>query len=364
MNDTDNDTPQGPRFPRNRNYRIDRTDIARWAAKLPEDQRDLVFWLDDYARGKDLPLDELANRLKKPDGKPYARDSVYQTLTGRREADQLANFLSAVADLKKLETEREKITRIGFVETDIARRIFKAADTTRNYGKIGIVIGNTHLGKTTALTEYERRNNHGATIYVRMPAGGGLTKFLRVLARRLNIANTGNNQTIGDRIFDRLDSRTLLIVDEFHQCIPRPTTARQNTGKAAVFYTIEWLRELHDVTGCPILYSVTPVYDVALKDEVFAGIFKQTLQRAMITVRLPDAPTRESMKAFAKHFGLPPATGEALDVQTEVLARQSLGRWISILEGSSRIASHEGIPLDWSHVLKAHAALVRLENGD
>jgi hypothetical protein len=102
----ENDTPPatGPRFPKNRNYRIDRTDVAKWASKLPESDRDLVFWLDDYARGKDLPLDELANRLKQPNGKPYARDSVYQFLSGRREPDQMANTLSAVADLRKLET--------------------------------------------------------------------------------------------------------------------------------------------------------------------------------------------------------------------------------------------------------------------
>ncbi len=358
------DNTTGPRFPQNRNYKNDRTDVARWASKLTEDDQALVYWLDDYARGKDLPFEEIALRLKQPNGKPYSRDSVYQAMTGRREADQLANFLSAVADLRKLETERDKITRIGFVETDITRRIFKTCDTTRNFGKLGLLIGNTHVGKTTALLEYTRRNNHGATRYVRMPAGGGLSQFIRVLAEGLNIANTGNNYTIGPKIFRRFDSRTLLIVDEFHQCLPRPTVLRRNSGKPAVFYTIEWLRELHDNTGCPILYSVTPVYDAALRDETFAGIFKQTLQRTMLTVRLPESPTRKSLDSFAKHFGLPPAAGEALDIQTDTVLRHSLGKWTSILEGSSRIASHEGLALNWEHVLKAHAALVRLENGD
>jgi hypothetical protein len=358
------DTENTTRFPRNRNWKIDRTDIARWVGKLPEEQQALIYWLDDYARGRDLPMDDLASRLKQPTGKAYSRDSVYQSITGRREPEQLANFLQAVADLKKLETERDKITRIGFVETDISRRIFKACDTTRNFGKLGIIVGNTHIGKTTALAEYTRRNNHGATQYVRMPAGGGLTMFLRRLADVLNVANTGNNHTIGTKIAGRFDSRTLLIVDEFHQCFPRPTANRRNTGKPAVFYTIEWLRELHDITGCPILYSVTPVYDQAMKDETFAGIFKQTLQRAMLTVRLPDAPTRKSLDSFAKHFGLEPAKHEALDIQTEVVTRHSLGKWTSILEGASRIASHAGAPLDWEHVLKSHAALVRLENGD
>lgn len=358
-------TDSTPRFPRNRNYKIDRTDLAKWVSKLPEDDQATVYWLDDYARGKDLPLDELAARLKQPGGKPYSRDSVYQFLSGRRETAQLANMLASIADLKKLETERDKITRIGFVETDITKRVFKTCETTRNFGKLGLLIGNTHIGKTTALMEYTRRNNHGGTHYVRMPAGGGITAFLRRLAAVLNIANTGNNYTIGRNIMERFDERVLLIVDEFHQCCPRPTAgSRQNTGKPSVYFTVEWLRELHDETRCPILYSTTPVYDLATKDAAFAGIFKQSLQRAMVTVRLPDRPTKMSLDSFSKHFGLPPATDEALDVQTEIVGQQSLGKWISILEGASRIASHAAAPLDWSHVLKSHAALVRLENGD
>ncbi len=365
MNPPTEATPSHRNKPRRKNYSIDRTALDKWTRPLPEDQRRLIFWLDDYAASRDLPLDELARHLKKADGTAYSRDSVYQAMTGRRGNEQLANFLGAIEDLKKIETARESITTLGFVETDITRRIFKTCETTRNFGKIGILIGSTHIGKTTALMEYADRNNHGATQYVRMTSGGGKSAFIRRLADQLNISSNGNDYTIGGKIIARFDSRMLLIVDEFHQCFPRPTVSRRDrTSKPSVFHTIEWLRELHDMSKVPILYSVTPVYDQIIADDVFLGVFKQTLQRAMVTCRLPAAPTAKSLNAFAAAFNLPPAEGEAFDLQTSILRADSLGRWISILEGASRIATNKKRPMDWTHVIEAHATLLRLENGE
>ncbi|MCW1883984.1 AAA family ATPase [Luteolibacter flavescens] len=361
--DTDDTSPR--RGHKHRKYKIDRTDIAQWTKSLGEEQSALVFWLDDYARTQDLDLEELGKRLKKPDGKgTYSRDSVYQFLTGRRTSDQLDNMLAAIFDLRKIETERSKITRIGFVETDITRRIFQVCDSTRNFGKMGLVIGNTHVGKTTAFVEYTVRNNHGATTYVRMPAGGSKGAFLRALAPRVGVGLNHNDQSIANKIMAVFDERQLLIVDEFHQCLPRPTRKERNGVAPSVYHTVEWLRELHDETGLAIIYGVTPVFDAAMKNDFFSGIFKQTLQRTLITARLPDSPTKKSLAAFAKHFGLEPATGEALDLQTLVLREDSLGRWISILEGASKVASRHSAPLAWDHVIQSHAALVRLENGD
>lgn len=367
MNETDPAPESNRRAPghKQRRYKIDRTDIAAWSKALNDDQRTLVFWLDDYARAADLDLEEIARRLKQPSGKPYSRDSVYQLLTGRRPADQLANMLSAIEDLRKIETARQKITRIGFVETDISRRVFQVCDATRNFGKMGVLIGPTHIGKTTALREYTARNNHGATHYVRMPAGGAKGALIRRMAPQLGIGLNHNDHVIASKILESFDERQMLICDEFHQCVPRSDPRRRGEGvRPGTFHTVEWLRELHDMTGCAILLSATPTFDDALKREDFAGIFKQTFQRALITCRLPDAPTKKSLAAFAKHFGLDPAAGEALDLQTMILREDSLGRWISILEGASRIAAKQEVPLAWDHVLQSHAALLRLESGD
>lgn len=348
-----------------RRYKIDRTALASWTKPLDEESRGLLFWLHDYASTRDLPFEELAKRLKQPNGQPYSKDSVYQTMTGRRGKDQLSNILAAIADLKKIEVARSQITRVGFVETDITRRVFQICDATRNFGKMGVLIGNTHIGKTTALVEYADRNNHGSTPYVRMPAGGARSNFLRRLAGVLNLGVGGNDYTIGTKIMGSLDERQLLIVDEFHQCIPRPTIPHSRGVNPACYNTVEWLRELHDQTGVAILLAATPTFDQVLdKNDAFKGIFKQTLQRALITCRLPDAPTRKSLDSFAKHFGLKPATDEALDLQKSIIGTDSLGRWISILEGASKIASKESQPLTWDHVLKSHTTLLRLERGD
>ena len=58
-----------------------------------------------------------------------------------------------------------------FIQTSLAARLFAVCDKTRATRTVSILWGVMGIGKTTILTEYQRRNNHGKTIYLRYPAG-------------------------------------------------------------------------------------------------------------------------------------------------------------------------------------------------
>jgi hypothetical protein len=338
----------------NKKYRIKRDQIEAWLATANDRTARIVRWLHNYAATQDLSTEEIGKRLRQPNGKPYSGDSVYQALTGRRQEGQLESFLNSVDKLAQLERERESITRAGFVETNLTKKIFSVCDTARNFGKTMFIIGRSHIGKTTALREYARRNNGGSTIYFRAPAGGSKSRSLHILSTILN-QPTGSQDVIKEEnVIACFDERMVLIVDEAHQFL---------TGKVGL-RTIEFLRELHDRTGCGLVISATEVFEEAMhSDPKTRRLLGQLRMRSLVHAKLPDTPTKSNLDDFARHFGLSPAQGEALDLQKEVIKTDSLGRWLSIIEGASRIASRAKEPLDWPHVLKSHAALLKLETG-
>lgn len=339
---------------KSKKYRIKRDQIEAWLATANERTARIIRWLHSYAATKDLSTDEIGARLRQHNGKPYSGDSVYQALTGRRTEDQLNAFLSAVDKLAQLERERETITRAGFVETNLTKKIFSVCDTARNFGKVMFIFGRSHIGKTTALREYTRRNNSGATIYFRAPAGGSKSRTLYILSKILNQPLGTQDMVKEENVIACFDERQVLIVDEAHQFL---------SGKVGL-RTLEFLRELQDRTGCGLVISATEVFERAMNDDpAVSKLLGQLKMRSLIQAKLPDRPTKTNLRQFARHFGLPPAEGEALDLQSEVIKTDSLGRWLSIIEGGSRIASVAKEPLAWSHVLKSHASLIQLERG-
>lgn len=337
-----------------KNYRIKRDQIESWIRDTDERVSRLIRWLHNYAANHDLTTDQVGARLRQPNGKKYSGDSVYQTLTGRRKADAIEAFLKAIEHLAKIEREKESITRAGFVETNLTKKIFGVCDTARTFGKVMFLIGRSHIGKTTALREYASRNNGGSTIYLRAPAGGTKYRTLHVLCKTLKLPTGSTDAYKEEAIMDAFDERIILIVDEAHQYL----------GSKVGLRTIEFLRELHDRTGCGIVFSATEVFERALlEDPATKKLLGQLRMRSLIHAKLPDRPTKANLNSFAKHFGLPPAESEALDLQTEVIKTDSLGRWLSIMEGASRLASKEKTTLTWQHVLNSHAALLKLETG-
>lgn len=338
----------------NKKYRIKRAQIEAWLPTANERTARIIRWLHSYAATQDLSTDDIGARLRQRNGKPYSGDSVYQALTGRRTEEQLDQFLESVDKLATLERERQTITRAGFVETNLTKKIFSVCDTARNFGKVMFIFGRSHIGKTTALREYTRRNNSGATIYFRAPAGGTKGRSLMELCKILN-QPVGTPDPIKEiNIIDCFDERQVLIVDEAHQFLSSKPGLRM----------IEFLRELQDRTGCGLVISATEVFEKAMNDDpAVSKLLGQLKMRSLIQAKLPDRPTKANLGDFAAHFGLKPAHGEALDLQTEVIKTHSLGRWLSIIEGASRIASKAGQTLAWDHVLKSHAALLNLEHG-
>ncbi len=333
-------------------YQINGNTISAWTreANLTESDRSLIFYLHDHAATHDLSLIEIGQLLKQPGSrKAYSKDSVYHALNGNRDASQLVNFLASIREFKNLNDERKTITRAPFIPTNLTKKIFSICDSARIFNTAQFIIGESHIGKTTALKEYQRLNNHGRTTLLRAPAGGGKMQTIQRLCDLCHLSTTGSTGYLCNRLIDYFDDGMVLIVDEAHQFLQ---------GRS--IQTLEFLREIHDESGCGIVISATPSWDQAKTDDNIRKVLEQLENRHLITSRLPNKPTKSNLNAFAKSYQLQPATEEALDLQSHVIETTSLGRWLKILQGASRIASKADQILTWQHVLQAHSALLKL----
>ena len=329
--------------------------VNKATAAMKDDARSAIRWLHNYGVEHGLTTEELAAKLKQPgSNKTYSKDSVYQLLTGRRESG-IENMVSAIESFREIIEKRASVKKTGFVETALTKRIFQVCETALTYQKINFIYGDSQIGKTTALEEYQRTHNHGETIYVRMPQGGCLSYFIVELAKALRMSPQLRREAARNRIISAFDDRMLLIVDEIHQVFIQ--------GESRSSYSsLEFIREIHDRAKCGVIMSGTNVFRDMLLYGNHKKIMTQFERRSLVTLQLDPKPSSADLKTFAARYGLPPATGEALDLQTAVIAEHGLGKWMSYLQAGSRVAEKDpkSSTMAWTHVQTAYTAIQSL----
>lgn len=353
-----------------RNFRIPSQQIAKAVESLPSEQASAVKWLGAYCRKNDLGKAQMATLLKKPNGKFYGYDSVYQLLTGIRirKGENITPIIDAIENIRQLETQREKLASSGFIHTRLAGIIWQRCDKARVRQRIGYIFGDSQIGKTEALKEYARRNNHGQTVYVEVPDGGSKGSLLREIANAIGgLSLKVSNERLGDNIIDCIDPSMLIIFDEAH---------RMFKG-AAGLRSLDFIRRLWNKKKCGVMLSLTNEEKKSILSGPNSKELEQIWRRRAQPLQLPDTPFLDDLELFAAAYGLPPAddnpvsitikvaaengrirnqthTQTSLALQKERITEEGLGVWISLLQDASDIAQELDKQITWGAVLKAH----------
>lgn len=315
---------------------------------ITEAQLSKLTWLLTVGKNEHLNLTQLSKRIGYD-----SETTLHRVFSGKYEA-RLERVLERIDDYKKLWEQRLGVSKSSFVETSLARQIFETCDLARTYQVILPIYGDSQLGKTFALLEYRRRNNHGRTIYVRMPAKGNLTKFLIALCVALGVNATGNSVALAQRAVGALNENMLLIIDEIHQ------TCLSDRGSIRLG-TIEFIRlELYEAVKCGVVLCGTNVF----RDEVDKGrhqaVLEQTKRRGMAILQLPALLPRVDMDAIAASFGLPPAPQDIHAIRVDIIRRYGLMAYSNYLRAGAKLAFNRGKSPDWNHFVSAHDALSKL----
>jgi hypothetical protein len=351
-----------------RRFTISGSTIASAVAELPDREREAIKWLAGYCTAKNFSHTEIAGQIKKKNGEPYSSDSLYQTFTGRREPSQLGPLVESIEAFRRRVEENTVKLETEYIETAIARKIGELCDKARNRKKIGLIYGESQIGKTTALTVYKETHNHGETIYVRMPTNATLLGLMIELALVLNLSTQLKGVQLRREILNCFDGRMLLIVDEAHEgSVP----------------ALNFCREIHDRRKCGVVFSGTNVLRQTLTNGADARNFRQLLLRGLPPLLLPAQPGARDLVAFSQAYGLDPAGDEEIGarvtyiddggrertqtitmapaiLQRDVVARDGLGRWCTILQEARELAKDKRRTITWGGVIAAWHSFERL----
>jgi len=361
-----------PRGSAARRFAISGDVIARAVADLPDREREAIKWLVGYCIAKNMSHREVAAQLLKKDGEPYSSDSLYQTFTGRRDPDQLTPLVDAIEVFRKLKEENLIRLESDFVEHRLTRRIEEYCEKARRRRKLGLVYGESQIGKTTTLLVIKERHNHGETHYVRMPTRASLGCLMVELALVLNISTQLKGVQMRRAILNCFDERMLLIVDEAHE------------GSVAA---LNFCREIHDRRHCGVIFAGTNVLRQTLTSGPDAKNFRQLVLRGMPPLVLPSRLGSRELDEFARAYDLGPAPTDDVTtrltvvdddgreriqtvtiapakLQEQVIERDGLGRWCMILQEARDMAKEKRRAITWGGVIAAWHSFERMGQFD
>jgi len=359
-----------------RKWRLAGDVVARATEQLDPYEKDQLRWLHRYATERDMPPDAVGALLEKEDGEPYSGNSLYQALTGRRQESSLRPLADSIAAFRRRTGETEAASAAAFVMTPLARRMFEVFSRAARRRRLSFIFGPPQIGKTTAAAEYARRNNHGSTILVRMPARGALCHFLPELGGRLGIPRNRRESDLRRRIIESFDEGVLLIVDEAHQPL------LPETASAAM--ALEFIREIHDRRKCGVVLMGTDVLKTGLQhNKLLSQLWRRRSPGSVI--QLPHTVPDRDLNEFAASFGLEPAPDKEMaveylatddgaesrrtfranpaQIQRSITTHDSLGSWLKLLEDAQDLARERRTALRWSHVLVTWCLARAVEEG-
>ena len=235
---------------------------------------------------------------------------------------------------------------LPFVETRFARRVWQTINYARKYGKITFIFGESQIGKTSAILEYKARTPDAH--YVRMPSSPTLRLFVHDFASALGAPDRLTFPQRRQYILRHLKRSDVVIVDECHQAILTERSINPTTAKI-----FEFIREIYDATGCGLTLCSTNVFENEMTNGALSGVLEQCNRRSLVTFHCPSRPSAGDLAKFAAAHGLGEITDEAKAVQNEVVKRECLGVWLTVMRMACEIAANQGRAVTWDDVCLA-----------
>ncbi len=173
--------------------------------------------------------------------------STLSECVGRKYKGKTSDkHLVSLNNWMELTARRENVVRKrSFVEITVAREIIQVANIVAETCKMGVIFGPGQIGKTMTLQAIEGDARYGYPILITVDESKTRpVPITRELCRKLELVATGTFDALFSRVTARLKgTKRMLIFDE---------------ADKAEYRTLETIRQIHDATGCPVLFSGKP----------------------------------------------------------------------------------------------------------
>lgn len=338
--ESDDDNPMVAK--RNDVWRIAGDTMTRATAKYKPEIRESLRWFYEICGVENISMNQASKIVN------LSSSTISKIYSGTYEGNP-ATLADAINSYRRIWNERQSVVTTGFTKTTISEKIFQICNLSLKYKSIGLIIGPSQVGKTTALLEYARLNNHGRTKFVRIPVSCGLHLLLKSIAKACRISPDASVLDLRARVKNALDENTLIIFDEVHQ-------AFSTINKPTRMKIIEMIRELHDVTKCGMVLCATPIFEQEMSDGNLKELMEQLNRRCIYRIRIKDAvkmPDRDVL-ALAAPFGLKDIDDDSMEVVRTVLQFSGVGMFVRFLQAGKELAKNKKQPFAWRHFIETH----------
>lgn len=314
---------------------IPRPEIMAGIAGYTPEQQTLLLWLHGYC------IDVLhGSRTALVEWLKVDWTTVTRIWRGTYGAD-IVQFCARLAHLR---TQAELTGSTRFVETCVTRRIFATCDIARAQNAMVMIVGRSGRSKTHAVREWQRRNNHGASIYAECQVAGGLRGMLDTVARAAGVGLNHPNGRLMDILERSFDYRNTLLIDEVARLLP----ARSNS-----ISPLEFLRRLHDVCGCGVVLISTDIFPREMRGGRLVEWFEQLAGRIAITLHIPDQVSRTEAAEICSAFAPEPQPDLVQEARRIANAQGHVRVLFGMLRNAALLADRKGEPLGAAHLLAA-----------
>jgi DNA transposition AAA+ family ATPase len=259
--------------------------------------------------------------------------------TGDKHLVSIHNWLELAARRDGIVKSRE------FVRHSVAREILTVAGVVAETCQIGVIFGPARIGKTFTLRAIEGDQRFGNPVLVTVNESTMRPFALcRSICERLDISTTGTFDAVFRRLCARLTgTKRMLIFDE---------------ADLASYPALEMIRQLHDATGCPVLFAGKPkIYEHLgfRKLGEFSESLDQLAGRTAIKRDLTERTrgengeplyTRDDIRAMVKQSGLKlhvaPDAEKWLQGRASMLGMGGIGKAMVSLYLAAKIAYAQG----------------------
>lgn len=170
---------------------------------------------------------------------------VYGARRDKKACDD-SEYLRRFNNWMELDARRRNILQNKkCVAHSVAREIITVAELVSETCMMGVVYGPARIGKTFTLQALENSDRLGNPVMFRMGASKATPKAVcELMCDKLGLPVLGSLASLTRRLVKHLaGTRRMLIFDEADACSYR---------------ILEWIREIHDDTGCPVLLAGKP----------------------------------------------------------------------------------------------------------
>lgn len=317
-------------------------------APYPEDHRKAVRRL--YALAKEAGWDwaDLEHHVK------LDTTTLYRVFNGSYRNPKtgdpvpLGGVVQAIDRFFELWEARSPETRLPFIETSVWRRIYKLCQEALEMQATAMIYGESQIGKTACLREFQRRKPHGDGIYLLMPASAGVQSMMKAIADACHISQRTSFEQLRQRVRNFLDDSKLLLIDEVHECFV-------SYHKASMLKCLAVLRQLQEESGCGLVLCGTNVWRHELEQGEFAQALKQLCRRGIWSLQLEAVPTQSDLRLIAAHYRLPEPEGEPADLVRFIAHQSGLGKYTKFLHRAALLAKKRDQKMSWDHFTKVVA---------